>query len=152
MPRKVIGGLIQAAAPITDPSAPIDKVRKAAIDAHLPFIEEAGRRGAQILGLQEVFNGPANGYFMACSNRVGTEAPWNIGRFYGSSYFVDSRGNLLAMGSEDKDELIVAEKQSRVMYEPSHFYRRQRGNVYRWGRLNRLLVINGLPALDLSPL
>ena len=85
MPRKVIGGLIQAAAPITDPSAPFDKVRKAAIDAHLPFIEEAGRRGAQILGLQEVFNGPANGYFMACSNRVGTEAPWNIGRFYSSS-------------------------------------------------------------------
>ena len=58
MPRKLVGGLIQAAAPITDPSAPIDKVRKAAIDAHIPFIEEAGRRGVQVLGLQEVFNGP----------------------------------------------------------------------------------------------
>ena len=25
---------------------------------HLPLIEEAGKRGVQILGLQEVFNGP----------------------------------------------------------------------------------------------
>ena len=58
MPRKVLGGLIQAAAPITDPAAPIAKVRDAAIDVHLPFIEEAGKRGVQILGLQEVFNGP----------------------------------------------------------------------------------------------
>src|SRR5437899_12810113 len=56
--RNVIGGLIQCAAPITDPSAPIDKIRDAAIDAHIPFIEEAGRRGVQILGLEEVFNGP----------------------------------------------------------------------------------------------
>ena len=58
MARQVLGGLIQAAAPITDPSAPIDKVRKAAIDVHIPLIEEAGKRGVQILGLQEVFNGP----------------------------------------------------------------------------------------------
>ena len=58
MPRRVVGGLIQAAAPITDPAAPIDKVRQAAIDAHIPLIEEAGRRGVQILGLEEIFNGP----------------------------------------------------------------------------------------------
>ena len=58
MPRKLVGGLIQAAAPRTDPSTPIDKTRKAAIDARVPLIEEAGRKGVQILGLQEVFNGP----------------------------------------------------------------------------------------------
>src|SRR6185436_13748560 len=58
MPRRVIGGLIQARSPITDPSTPIDKIRQASIDAHIPFIEEAGKRGVQILGLQEVFNGP----------------------------------------------------------------------------------------------
>ena len=58
MPRKVLGGLIQAAAPITDPSAPIEKIRQAALDAHIPLIEEAGKKGVQILGLQEVFNGP----------------------------------------------------------------------------------------------
>src|SRR5437870_13720674 len=58
MPTKVLGGLIQAASPITDPSVPIDKIRQASIDVHVPLIEEAGRRGVQILGLQEVFNGP----------------------------------------------------------------------------------------------
>ncbi len=58
MPRVVVGGLIQAAAPLTDPGTPIDKIRKAAIDAHIPFIEEAGKRGVQILGLEEIFNGP----------------------------------------------------------------------------------------------
>src|ERR1700724_4129571 len=56
--RKVIGGLIQVAAPLTDPGVPIDTIRSAAIDAHVPLIEEAGKRGVQIIGLQEVFNGP----------------------------------------------------------------------------------------------
>ena len=58
MPRRVVGGLIQAATPITDPSAPLDAIRQAAIDVHLPLVDEAGKRGVQILGLQEIFNGP----------------------------------------------------------------------------------------------
>src|SRR6187397_73052 len=58
MPRKILAGLIQAAAPLTDPAAPIAEVMAAAIDVHIPLIEEAGRNGVQILGLQEVFNGP----------------------------------------------------------------------------------------------
>src|SRR5689334_10147467 len=58
MPRTVVGGLIQAASVLNDPAAPIAKVRQAAIDVHLPLVEEAGKRGVQILGLQEVFNGP----------------------------------------------------------------------------------------------
>ena len=60
MPRKVIGGLIQCHAPITDPSAPIEKVKEAAIETHIPFIEEAGKRGVQILGLQEVSTAPTS--------------------------------------------------------------------------------------------
>lgn len=50
----------------------------------------------------------ANGYFMGCINRVGEEKPWNIGKFYGSSYFVNPRGEIFAQASEDKDELLVA--------------------------------------------
>ena len=38
--------------------------------------------------LEQPAHAVANGYFMGCINRVGTEAPWNIGKFYGSSYFV----------------------------------------------------------------
>ncbi len=208
MPRNVLVGLIQTHNPVSDPKAPLAKVQKAAMDLHLKLIHEAGKKGVQILGLQEIFNGPyfcpsqdphwydaaervpgptteavakvakkyrmavvvpgypvfqtryakvgvyicydrhfpegaralglngaeivfnpsatvaglsqylwkleqpahavANGYFVAASNRVGTEPPWNIGRFYGSSYIVDPRGNFLATASEDKDELVVA--------------------------------------------
>src|SRR5207302_1190056 len=59
--------------------------------------------------LEQPAHAVANGYYIAASNRVGTEAPWNIGKFYGTSYFCDPRGNFLATGSEDKDELVVAE-------------------------------------------
>src|SRR5512134_4003850 len=58
MPRKVIGGLIQCATPTSDPSLPIERVKEDAIARHIPFIEEAGKKGVQILGLQEIFNGP----------------------------------------------------------------------------------------------
>jgi N-carbamoylputrescine amidase len=58
--------------------------------------------------LEQPAHAVANGYFVAASNRVGTEAPWNIGRFYGSSYFCDPKGRIIAEGSEDRDELVVA--------------------------------------------
>jgi hypothetical protein len=35
-------------------------------------------------------------------NRVGTEAPWNIGEFYGNSYFCDPRGQFLAQARETR--------------------------------------------------
>src|SRR6185503_3674434 len=58
MPRKLIGGLIQCANPLNDATAPIEKVKQAMFDAHVPFIEEAGKKGVQVLCLQEIFNGP----------------------------------------------------------------------------------------------
>ncbi|HNA96285.1 MAG TPA: nitrilase-related carbon-nitrogen hydrolase, partial [Chitinophagaceae bacterium] len=42
--------------------------------------------------LEQPAHAVANGYFMGCINRVGHEKPWNLGKFYGSSYFVDPRG------------------------------------------------------------
>ena len=35
--------------------------------------------------LEQPAHAVANGYFVGAINRVGTEAPWNIGKFYGSS-------------------------------------------------------------------
>ena len=58
MARKLIGGLIQLSNPINEEGAPVDKVREAMFEKHLPHIEEAGKKGVQILGLQEMFNGP----------------------------------------------------------------------------------------------
>ena len=59
--------------------------------------------------LEQPAHAAANGYFMGCINRVGTEAPWNVGKFYGSSYFVNPRGEIFAQASEDNDELLVSE-------------------------------------------
>ena len=282
MPRIVKAGLIQASNPLNDESKPVAEIQKAALDKHLPMIDDAGKQGVQVLCLQEIFNGPyfcpgqdprwyeaaepvpgptvealipyarkygmvliipvyereqagvyyhtaavvdadgtylgkyrkthiphtsgfwekyffkpgnlgypvfntrvgkvgvyicydrhfpegarilglrgaeivfnpsatvaglsqylwkleqpahavANGYFMGCSNRVGTEAPWNLGKFYGSSYFVDPRGNFLAQGSEDKDELVVADLDLDMIEEVRRvwqFYRDRRPDAY----------------------
>jgi beta-ureidopropionase len=59
--------------------------------------------------LEQPAHAAANGYFMGCINRVGTEKPWDLGKFYGSSYFVDPRGQIFAQASEDNDELLVAD-------------------------------------------
>ena len=59
--------------------------------------------------LEQPAHAAANGYFMGCINRVGEEKPWNLGKFYGSSYFVDPRGQIFAQASEDKDELLIAD-------------------------------------------
>ncbi len=83
--------------------------------------------------LEQPAHAVANGYFMGCSNRVGTEAPWNIGKFYGSSYFVDPRGQFLAEGSEDDDELVVADMDLEVIEEVRRtwqFYRDRRPETY----------------------
>ena len=283
MPEIVRCGLIQCSNPINDESVPVADIQKAMLDKHLPFIEEAAKKGVQILCLQEIFNGPyfcpgqdkrwydaaepipdgpttklmqelakkhemvivvplyekamrgvfynsaavidadgtylgkyrkqhipqtsgfwekyffrpgdggypvfdtryakvgvyicydrhfpegarclglngaeivfnpsatvaglsqylwkleqpahavANGYFVGASNRVGTEAPWNIGKFYGTSYFVNPRGEFLATGSEDDDELVVADLDLSMIDEVRktwQFYRDRRPDAY----------------------
>jgi N-carbamoylputrescine amidase len=282
MTRKVVGGLIQLSNALNDPNATVPQIRDAMFEKHIPFIEDAGRKGVQILGLQEMFNGPyfcpsqdakwcdiaeevpgptverlaayakkyqmamvipvyerampgvyyntaavvdadgtylgkyrknhipqtngfwekfffkpgnlgyptfqtryakigvyicydrhfpegarllglngaeivfnpsatvaglseylwqleqpahavANGYFVAASNRVGTEAPWDIGHFYGTSYFVNPRGEFLAKGSRTDDELVVAEMDLDLIEEVRRiwqFYRDRRPETY----------------------
>jgi beta-ureidopropionase len=282
MARKVISGLIQASNPINDESKSVPEIQAAMLEKHLPMIHEAGKKGVQILCLQEIFNGPyfcpgqdkrwydaaepipgptveklrpiaeqykmamvvplyeremagvyynsaavidadgtylgkyrknhipqtsgfwekyffrpgnmgyptfqtryakigvyicydrhfpegaralglngaeivynpsatvaglseylwkleqpahavANGYYVGAINRVGTEAPWNIGEFYGQSYFVNPRGQFVAMGSRDKDELVVGELDLDMIEEVRRtwqFYRDRRPDSY----------------------
>ena len=59
--------------------------------------------------LEQPASAAANGVYIGAINRVGTEAPWNIGEFYGSSYFVNPRGKIEAQASGDQDELLVHE-------------------------------------------
>ena len=60
MPRTVRVGLIQAKNPRAEGS--IAEIREAMVAKHLPMIEEAARKGVQLLCLQEIFFGP---YFPA---------------------------------------------------------------------------------------
>lgn len=83
--------------------------------------------------LEQPAHAVANGYFMGCINRVGTEKPWNLGRFYGTSYFVDPRGQILAEASEDKDELLVSDLDLDMIDEVRsvwQFYRDRRPETY----------------------
>jgi len=75
----------------------------------------------------------ANGYYVGAINRVGTEAPWNIGKFYGSSYFVNPRGKIIAQASPDQDELLVAELDMDMVREVRdlwQFFRDRRPETY----------------------
>ncbi len=83
--------------------------------------------------LEQPAHAVANGYYMGCINRVGTEAPWNIGKFYGNSYFVDPRGSFISEASEDDDELITADMDLDVIEEVRRiwqFYRDRRPETY----------------------
>jgi N-carbamoylputrescine amidase len=83
--------------------------------------------------LEQPAHAVANGYFVGAINRVGMEAPWNIGEFYGQSYFCDPRGRFVAEGSRDKDELVVADLDLDMIKEVRdtwQFYRDRRPETY----------------------
>lgn len=83
--------------------------------------------------LEQPAHAVANGYFVGAINRVGIEAPWNIGEFYGQSYFCDPRGQILAEGSRDHDELVVADLEMDKIREVRNtwqFFRDRRPDLY----------------------
>jgi beta-ureidopropionase len=83
--------------------------------------------------LEQPAQAVANGVFIGANNRVGLEKPWEFGKFYGSSYFVDPRGKILVKGSEDKDELVVADldlDQIREVRDGWQFFRDRRPELY----------------------
>jgi beta-ureidopropionase len=83
--------------------------------------------------LEQPAHAAANGYFVGAINRVGTEPPWNIGEFYGSSYFCDPRGQIFAQASRDKDEVLTADLDLDKIAEVRktwQFYRDRRPDMY----------------------
>ena len=83
--------------------------------------------------LEQPAHAVANGYFVGAINRVGFESPWNIGEFYGQSYFCDPRGQILSIGSRDREELVVADLDLRLIQQVRdtwQFYRDRRPETY----------------------
>jgi N-carbamoylputrescine amidase len=134
---------------------PVFKTRYATIGAYICYDRHfpEGARALGLAGAEIVYNpsatvaglsqylwkleqpahAVANGYFVGAINRVGNEAPWNIGKFYGNSYFCDPRGQLLACASEDKDELLVATLDLELIEEVRRtwqFFRDRRPDAY----------------------
>ncbi len=83
--------------------------------------------------LEQPAHAVANGYFIGAINRVGYEAPWHIGEFYGQSYFCDPRGQILAEASRDRDAVVVADLNLDLIDQVRstwQFYRDRRPETY----------------------
>lgn len=83
--------------------------------------------------LEQPAHAVANQFYVGAINRVGTEAPWNIGKFYGQSYFCDPRGQIMVEGSRDDDEVVIADLDLDVIEEVRNtwqFFRDRRPETY----------------------
>ena len=83
--------------------------------------------------LEQPASAVANGVFIGAINRVGEEAPWNIGRFFGSSYVVNPRGEIVVQAGEGQDQLIFADidlEEVREIRNLWQFYRDRRPEAY----------------------
>ncbi len=83
--------------------------------------------------LEQPAHAVANQYFIAAINRVGIEKPWNIGEFYGQSYFCNPRGQIIAQAGRDRDEVLVADLNLDEIQEVRdiwQFYRDRRPETY----------------------
>lgn len=81
----------------------------------------------------------ANGVYIGAVNRIGTEAPWNIGEFYGQSYVVNPRGQIEAIASRDRDELLIHDidlEMIRDVRNTWQFFRDRRPETY--GNLTKI--------------
>ncbi|HYX28315.1 MAG TPA: nitrilase-related carbon-nitrogen hydrolase [Pyrinomonadaceae bacterium] len=83
--------------------------------------------------LEQPAHAVANGYFVGAINRVGHELPWDIGEFYGQSYFCDPRGQIIAQAPRDEDALVVADLNLDMIREVRNtwqFFRDRRPESY----------------------
>ncbi|HYT25578.1 MAG TPA: nitrilase-related carbon-nitrogen hydrolase [Actinomycetota bacterium] len=119
-------------------------------DRHFPEVaRQVGLKGAELVfnpsatveslsrylwELEQPAHAVANGYWVAAINRVGVEAPLNPNKFYGSSYFCDPRGQIVAQASDSEDEVLVADldlDRIREVRNTWQFMRDRRPETYR---------------------
>jgi beta-ureidopropionase len=125
-------------------------------DRHFPEIGRAlGLKGAELVfnpsatveslskylwELEQPATAVANGYWIGAINRVGTEEPLSSAKFYGSSYFCDPRGQIVAQASDSEDEVLVHDIDLDMIREVRNtwqFMRDRRPELY--GELTQLL-------------
>lgn len=118
-------------------------------DRHFPECARMlGLKGAEILfnpsatvagtseylwKLEQPAQAVANGLFIGANNRIGLEAPWNMGEFYGQSYFVDPKGQMVAEGTRDEEGVVIGDLDLDLIKEIRNkwqFYRDRRPSEY----------------------
>jgi len=103
--------------------------------AEIVYNPSATSRGlsAYLWQLEQPAAAVANEYFIAAINRVGIEE-YGDNDFYGTSYFVDPRGQFVGEVASDKDEeLVVRDLDFGLIEEVRHqwaFYRDRRPDAY----------------------
>lgn len=118
-------------------------------DRHFPECARMlGLKGAEILfnpsatvagtseylwKLEQPAQAVANGLFIGANNRIGLESPWNMGEFYGQSYFVDPKGQMVAEGTRDEEGVVIGDLDLDLIKEIRNkwqFYRDRRPSEY----------------------
>ncbi len=103
--------------------------------ARIVFNPSATSRGlsSHLWRLEQPAAAVANEYFVGAINRVGVE-PLGDNDFYGGSYFVDPRGQLVgAPASDQDDEVVVRDLDMELLREVRQvwaFYRDRRPDAY----------------------
>ena len=103
--------------------------------ARIVFNPSATSRGLSqyLWRLEQPASAVANEYFIGAINRVGVE-PLGDNDFYGQTYFVDPRGQLVGdAAADDKDEVVIRDLDMEQLAEVRNlwqFYRDRRPDAY----------------------
>jgi beta-ureidopropionase len=102
--------------------------------AEIVYIPSATSRGLSmhLWKIEQVSHAIANGYWVGTINRVGVE-PLGDDDFYGTSYFANPRGEIVAEASDKEEEVLVADldlEKNREVRNVWQFYRDRRPDQY----------------------
>ena len=103
--------------------------------AELVFIPSATDRSESmhLWRIEQPAHAVANTYWVGTINRVGFERDFGPSDYYGSSYFVDPRGQVVAEASDTEEQLLCAELDLDLIREIRNtwqFYRDRRPDMY----------------------
>ncbi len=103
--------------------------------AEIVYIPSATSRGLSmhLWQIEQTSHAIANGYFVGTINRVGQEKELGPNDYYGSSYFADPRGQIIAQASDQEEEVLVADLDLDLVRQVRNewqFYRDRRPDAY----------------------
>ena len=83
--------------------------------------------------LEQPAHAVANQYYVGAINRPGVEKPWEIGEFYGQSYFCNPRGQIMEEAPRSGDAIVIADLDLDLIREVRNtwqFFRDRRPETY----------------------